>query len=258
MLLEAVAPELLLVMARLLLFTRLCVKAPSFYLNILYVVSSCSYSWIFQIQRDLSWMATFPQFSETRHWSVPEWVDHIRQSPADYRKSFLKVIRSPAANQSFLEGRVTSHPPLLLPQHCCHTCNVAFASKQALALHNLRKHGIKCELRRYVTTTHCLCCLMFFHSRVSVLHHVKDKSPICRLFYLAHIDPVSLEEANELDDLDTRTFIAHNKSLGVSRHNTGGKTCCRLQGPLQFDFTNNIGTHNPGRNYRLIGELPSL
>ena len=52
--LEATAPELLLVLARLMLFVRLCVKAPSFYFTLLIFPASSKLSWIFQITRDLN------------------------------------------------------------------------------------------------------------------------------------------------------------------------------------------------------------
>ena len=81
---------------------------------------------------------------------------------------------------------------------------------------------------------------------------------MCRRYYLDSVDPVSAQEANDLDRADTETITAYNKSLGLRRHDTGGKTCFRLVGPLPIDFSNGIGTHHPGRNHRIIGSLPSL
>ena len=253
--LGASPPELMLVQARIMLFTRVCVKAPSFYITILLYTQNSKTSWIAQLKRDLIWISSQRAFSECQTWDIQEWVSRIRSQPRQFRLSFKKLFKSSAAATSFVSLRVGHSHAQVFDEWPCQICGTVFSSKQACAVHAYRKHGIKSNIRLYVTTTHCLCCLSEWHIRDRLIAHLRDKAPACRRYYERWITPLPKQQAEELDSEAIHHDLRERVRLGLSRSDTCDRPVYRLPGPLPISFSTSSGSVKYGRNHYCIGDI---
>ena len=138
----------------------------------------------------------------------------------------------------------------------CQFCSFPFKSKQGLAVHQYHKHGIKSIMRMFVGLhSHCLCCLLEFHTRERLVRHLSDKSKFCKQYMLDSITPLSVEVADEYDRACNASELRLNVKLGYCRSFTKNKPAYRLVGPLPCAMFAGNGTGNYGRNKRLIGEV---
>jgi hypothetical protein len=68
-----------------------------------------------------------------------------------------------------------------------------------LALHRKVTHSLDDGLSRYVSDVFCPVCLVYFHSRVRLLNHIRYKSAVCRTNLILQGPVLTAEEASELD-----------------------------------------------------------
>ena len=84
--LEAPPPELLLMMARILLFLRIVAKQPPMVMELLLYVKDMHESWLHYIQDDLFWLSNFGAMLECQRWDLDEWVKAIKANPIGFKK----------------------------------------------------------------------------------------------------------------------------------------------------------------------------
>merc|ERR1712014_562909 len=86
-------------------------------------------------------------------------------------------------------------------------CTRAFRTKAALATHMYRSHGLKNQVRRLASTTHCLCCLVEFHSRERLVYHLAQAIK-CSAWFNANMAPMTPEAAEALDKASANEQLA--------------------------------------------------
>merc|ERR1711884_210723 len=91
--------------------------------------------------------------------------------------------------------------PLPVTYHC-YECGRSFRTKQALAVHAFNKHGQRRNIRRKVAGGMCCSCLMQFHTRIRLLNHLTEKSPICHEYYMSALPDLPEHELASLDEID--------------------------------------------------------
>ena len=116
------------------------------------------------------------------------------------------------------------------PLHC-HQCNKPFNSRKAIAMHMFKSHGCKAQARLFATNGTCKICLKHFHNRPRLLYHLSYSAPSC-FSKLLHIGtPLTIEEADNLDEIDAQSVRKdRKKGIGLRR---AWLPALRLQGPLQ-------------------------
>jgi len=111
----------------------------------------------------------------------------------------------------------------------CSVCNKEFGSKQSLAMHKFKAHGIKSFERRYAAGTQCSVCLLEFWSRERLINHIK-KCKVCNENLLMKPPWINDEEADVLDAAEADS-LGKLKAQGLRRH-AATKPCVQALGPL--------------------------
>jgi len=171
----------------------------------------------------------FPRFRAANGASINEWIIAIKDNPKKFRKDVLYVCNTSFANLD-TQWATTKTLTSLGCIFECHVCDKKFSSKQSLALHKYKAHGLKSIERRYINTTHCPVCLLEMWTRERVINHVK-KSNVCSVNLLLRPPILSIEQADEMDVLELGEFKAL-KAKGLRRH-AALKPCMQASGPLQ-------------------------
>ena len=99
---------------------------------------------------------------------------------------------------------------------------------------------------------------MEFHTRPRMIVHLRDRSAVCQQYYMDNVTPMSIDEAELLDQADVNTAIAVNRRNGHSRDHTNGLTYYRIEGPLPIDFRNGRGNLKAGRRRAVAGDMSDL
>ena len=91
------------------------------------------------------------------------------------------------------------------------------------------KHRIKSSVRLAIPGTICCCCLMDFHTRVDLHHHIAYRSPECKLYYstLPPLDPVLYAELEAEESKAVKALEAAGRSIVYHPVHTQ-----RVPGPL--------------------------
>ncbi len=185
-------------------------------------------AWINSMREDLEWCCRFcDKLSDMSGASIEAWASFAAESPRVFKRHVAAALESKVANSvsSWAITRVERHIGALAK---CSSCDYV-GSKQQVASHQYRMHGLKRGIRAYIDSTHCPICLQEFHTRVRVVVHA-EQSLRCRVgIRLAH-QPVAEEFFEELEDdsLDcTRALVAH----GYGRAHVK-LPVTRLQGPF--------------------------
>ena len=98
--------------------------------------------------------------------------------------------------------------------HACHQCDKVFMTQAALAVHEQRKHGLRMAVRRFVKTPACPICHKWFHTRTRALTHMHWSGTSCWFLAMRHYEPMSVEEAADLDAQDRSNGDAlHQKAF---------------------------------------------
>lgn len=99
----------------------------------------------------------------------------------------------------------------------CNVCDASFSTKQELALHSFRTHGVQRDMRRYVDTEHCWFCWQYFHSRERLICHLEEKSIRCRTLYRMYCAPVQTPILSQ-GEAEARQQNSKPISQGWRRH----------------------------------------
>eukprot|EP00435_Cladocopium_sp_Y103_P006955 s3639_g2.t1 len=96
----------------------------------------------------------------------------------------------------------------------CSECDKIFDSAAALAVHQQRSHQQRVAVRRLVSDGACRACGKTFHTRPRLIHHLQHGQTACWCFHFRTYQPMSVEQANELDRQDRANgTVLHNKSF---------------------------------------------
>eukprot|EP00973_Karenia_brevis_P018294 2511344-Karenia_brevis.AAC.1 len=114
----------------------------------------------------------------------------------------------------------------------CPSCGAVFGSKQALAVHQYKEHGVTRELRRFIDGVQCVACLQHFHTRERLVCHLAEKSARCRQIYYMCVSPMSDDQFKALED-EGRSVVAKLQRSGWKRHKAEDPVL-RAEGPLRL------------------------
>jgi hypothetical protein len=226
---ELMCPETIIRVARISLFIRLIIKAPSVLINLVRDIGTLRVSWTTKVLEDLQWLCICPFFDKCREFSFQQWADFLSTNSKSARRELKKFSVLRIAN--IPKGSGISTVVASVAEHECEVCDCKFDTFQKLCLHRFKVHGFKNIWRLYVADhIHCPVCLKIFWNRERLLNHVRYRSKTCR-FNLQIRGPVCTEEQAACIDESLRSqYVALHKA-GKRRHD-----CCepvmQLHGPV--------------------------
>ena len=123
-----------------------------------------------------------------------------------------------------------------MPKVCtviCDLCGAKLGNPQELSAHKWQVPFAKSTYRMKIGTTHCLFCLVDFHTRIKLHDHVAYRSPKYRCFYALHIDVIAFDLYETLESGES-VRVKAPIALGKRKyfHPVSGG---RLPGPRMFD-----------------------
>jgi hypothetical protein len=196
------------------------------------LTANLRHGWLAVTLDGLQWLASVSEtLPALRGASLGEWAAYFRDGGAKASKALVKACSEPAVNKP-AAWAVTNSQRSLAQQWACSHCNDAkiFGSKQALAVHMARQHGVKVDIRRWVDDSVCRICLVDFGTRPRVIAHLAYRSALCRCNMILSMDPLPDETVTELDAADTADARVL-RSAG-RRPNYATTACHRIPGPL--------------------------
>jgi hypothetical protein len=225
--LSVICPMTMLRARRLCLFSRVC--CDQFLLALTEKLVSVSKSWAAALWGDLKWLTFFPCFSQCSAWTFTEWSACVRENRISYQKSVMKTCSLSIANV-ITQWAKTPAIAVLGESHNCNHCGKSFRTRQSLAVHRFKTHGIKSIERQYLPLTQCPICLVEFWTRERVVNHVRYRSYVCRENLLIRPPELSPQQADHLDELEQAT-CRKMQSSGNRRHKAT-EPCVQAAGPL--------------------------
>ena len=178
---ELVSPRNLLRILRAGLLIRLLRTRPTVVWSLLCAAKDAKRSWLNAIEDDLLWYKDKHEFFERSDCSnLGGFFSCIAQNPKVFKKVVLKVCGDVANNTSNMWAKCKSDLGMCAA-NVCNVCAASFSSKQELALHSFRKHGVQRDMRRYVDTEHCFFCLQHFHTRERLICHLEERASAVEL-----------------------------------------------------------------------------
>ncbi len=212
-------------MSRLLLFVRIVRKNPPVVLNLLLQATFGKDSWAACLQHDLKWLAVSEKFRLCSDFSLVQWVGFFR-SHAESANSIRKHCTSPWANISTHNTAIRIVG--LNHTHRCERCSYGCDSDQQMALHMFKHHGVKDNIRLYVSGTRCPICLTEFWQREVLLNHTRRGRTPCKRQVMLRGPVLTVSQADEID-LELRPFFQQQHHRGQRRHAVKAP-CVRAQG----------------------------
>ena len=221
---------------RLLYYRRALEHAPAALFALLQAESDISTSYRAMLTEDVKWMRrnlpqkiTDEQLSNDAATAVlqivnfepKQWRKLVKQAIAnakerikqradlkDFHATFITEARasglliyiSTSLSKAESEAIKSSITNTQVQSRSCAICNTSFLTVQKLKLHQYRVHGIKHPLRRHITGNSCPCCLRYFHTRNTVLHHLRYPTRHCYKRLFEQQPFLSKEESDQLDE----------------------------------------------------------
>ena len=161
--LSAIAPAVMVRMSRMCLFVRVSARRPLALMRYLEVARAYRASWLEDVRKDFEWISMVSE--DFVSWRGLSLRDHAVAAGSSAHKMKIKIAelcRCRAAN-ACISWATTVSQRQLATSWLCPECRQQHKSKQALAVHRARRHGVKRAMRQYVDTTHCAVCLLEFH-----------------------------------------------------------------------------------------------
>ena len=160
------------------------------------------------------------------NFSIIQWADFLVSHPESVG-AIRKFCASPWANMS---THKSIHDVVGLNHtRFCTRCEYGCDSDQQLALHLFKHHGIKNDIRTYVSGTRCPICLKEFWQREVLLVHIRRGRTPCKRQVLLRGPVMNADQADELD-IELRTFFQKQHRRGLRRHAVEAP-CIRVHGP---------------------------
>ncbi len=196
---------------------------------LLRVVFDFDFGWLSAVRSDLAWFACSGSLP-CPYDDLSAVFDYISVSSKSFLSSLRAYSVTPFANFDVPKLFPAIAPPIfnLL---VCPECNKTFNSLQQLNLHRKRVHDFLHPVHMLIDTVFCPVCLLFFHTRVRALNHIKYRSSICRIS-LEQLGPSISRDAAVALDLEARPSNRKLYSLGLRAH-AASDPVFRLSGPLR-------------------------
>ena len=235
------APFITLVRLRVLLLLRVQAAAPHNLRCALAAAAPARRSWVRTIGVDLQWLATHT--SEFAHWVGLSLVQRVNDAAADPKGTRRRVnlVAANAAYSCKMLWATSAVQKAIDLQFPCRHCDMVFTTRQAVAVHNYRVHGMVRDIRRKVNTHFCVACLQLFGSVERVVCHLREKAARCMATYIASmpdLDDKALEVAVQAAAAEARACVAE----GRKRH-FAATPAIRLCGPHSLCATR-AGIHH--------------
>ena len=232
--LGAIAPLVVIRLARVTLAVRVASRAPAALQALLCQARPCPRSWLRALEEDLVWFAGLGGDDQRlRAQAFPLWWAAFRRESQAYRRAFLAAARSEPARQTQIWATSAAERELV-EQHPCGQCGKVFATRQALAVHGFQAHGGSTAARWHARTTFCPVCLLEFHTRDRVITHFSQSS-VCRMNLLLNHPRLGAEEFEALQTHAAEQVRALRASGRARCY--AAVPCLRLQGPLPLAVT---------------------
>ena len=177
--------------------------------------------WLHEVCADLQWLSTLtdlpfevPQISDGWQmvWDILAswrgWKTSIKRACArhlvqeklawEVQRYHVCIIDELERNDAIISRPEDELPPdeTVGQTFTCTHCSASFATRQRLAVHENKKHGLIAEERWYIQSSVCAGCLKDFHTSARVLAHLRYRRNGCwdRLYQArAPADPVHVE-----------------------------------------------------------------
>ena len=94
----------------------------------------------------------------------------------------------------------------------CGLCRKEFPTEASLAVHQQRAHGLRMAMRRFAVDSACRICKRFFHTRPRLLRHLHMGTTGCWIEQCRRFVPMTVEEAESLDERDRQQGVAMHQS----------------------------------------------
>ena len=246
-------PQEAVTIARLRFLTRLLARAPNALFALLRSGRPGHGSWLGALADDLAWLhrhlggdspcpgddpALRAEQAAAMAVAAPKrWLALVRQAASSAQRR--RRNRQEAANgllacDAILQGDAVlgdaaappsaasaaprpRRPAPALPMLPCPECGHLFEGLRALGPHRYRVHGVRRLVRDYVDGTVCGACLMEFHSRRRLIHHLQFSGTHCLLRLSAARDPLPAEITNALDAAEAARYKEVRKRGGLDR-----------------------------------------
>ena len=222
-----IAPMSMIRSNRITLFHRIIVKGPPLLNNLIIFMQDVNYGWIDCIKSDLSWLSLSGDLSGDSR-SLSQMADSIRAG-FPLSRVVKKFAISSFANIIVPNSLPQFAEPIQHPCQCA-DCDKHFSSYQRMMVHRSRKHDYLDPINCYVSSNHCPICMLYFHSRVRVLNHIKYRSFVCKANLLL-AGPILLDADARALDVAQREQNRVLYASGLRAH-AATLPVFRLQGPL--------------------------
>ena len=158
--------------------------------------------WLHEVAQDLQWMGTFKEIPFACPSSRPQWIQAwqiLRECPT------MEELDQAICSQTYCAGKDCLWHSLLPSAHLsqswnilacgfaddadtqpatscaysCDRCDATFSTRQQLALHAFRLHGVRALECQYVQSEVCPGCLKTFHTSFRVSQHLRYRPNKC-------------------------------------------------------------------------------
>lgn len=207
-------------LARLRYFKRLIAHCPTVHWHALSQVRNEAGTWLSLLQESFTWFAAFSHRKFGLHadssWSDwvtvvqidGHWKGHLKRAT----KSCIAYYHAKAQTaiwQMWMRRALTVSGVDILPdpeptssqRWRCGLCELAFASKRALAMHASQVHNYQAVVKHYAVDGMCSNCSKLFHCRARLCAHLRH-SEDCLLRIRAAFPPLSDAEIEALNEAD--------------------------------------------------------
>ena len=245
-------------------------------------------SWLYGVQCAIEWMCQqigvewmpegFQQLDQYETWNkyqtfAKKWKLLIGKAEKAHMlrvRAMCDLVHADREQQRILKemGWLHEEPnhdePEEMSEIRCLECGANFHTEASLAVHQQRKHKHRIAMRRLVQHTCCFACSKQFHTRARVLQHLHFGTTTCWIKYLRNVEPLSVEQATELDDQDRQRGIAlHQRGIKRLSDDQACRTCTEQElnaSPAVIMSWDEVPDHEPCetelQTWKQIGLLP--
>ena len=198
-------------------------------------------SWLATVHADLEWFASVsPKLVELRGSPLSAWTAMLVNDGPSVRELLgeIAVLQTQVAVQAARDavadpgGLAASAQHALFGKFQCNACQLVFHEYQPYAAHMANAHGTKRMARKYAREgNQCTTCMQIFSNRARLVDHLAEKNPVCMMTAAWHLQPLTAEEAQLLDDAAAPVEAATRK--GGQRYSHSHRGTQQAYGPLQ-------------------------
>ncbi|CAE8665862.1 unnamed protein product [Polarella glacialis] len=242
--------------ARLRYFGRLHRSGPLMLWALLKQEDAYPNSWLAMAWEDVRWFKgllqaerTLPEVHEKQEWQeliekmpASQWNAAVRRAQEiatikrrnyveqqEWQRGFREQLEH-AGLQVQVHGDKCEDQQEARLGYKCDKCPRMFESLQKVSVHLYKIHHVKSEARKFAAGSSCMCCLKQYHTRPRLIQHLLCRQTGCLQMMRASMQPLSEEDAEQLDKED-REVINRDKQRG-QRSREHRLPFVQLHGPM--------------------------